>query len=233
MKKKRMVAGCLSVATIFFCGKSFAQLNEYNDTIELGYSAISPNSDSSDLSGPARTTPPGVKTTVRNSSTLTLSYTRRIYGPWSAMFLAGLPPTMKFNGSGTASRLGEVASARVWLPAILIRYDWDGLGKIRPYLAAGVNYTWLTKTRMTDSYNHAFGGISSTSSFGSSVGPVVKVGVDIPFAQRWSIGLSYTHYWIRSMATIRTDTPGLGSVERKVSVTGDPDVFALTVGYRF
>ena len=53
------------------------------------------------------------------------------------------------------------------------------------------------------------------------------------FDQNWFVDFSYSRYWIKTTATIDTDTPGVGNVQRKIKVRADPDVLSLTVGYRF
>ena len=86
---------------------------------------------------------------------------------------------------------------------------------------------------MTTTYSEAFGGTSSTAQMKNSLGPVVKLGVEVPVARSWVLDLAYMRYWIKTTATIATDTPGVGVIERRIEVKGNPDVIALTVGYRF
>lgn len=77
------------------------------------------------------------------------------------------------------------------------------------------------------------GGTSSTSKLDDSFGAVAKVGVEIPLVDNWSASFSYSRYWIDTTATIKTQTPGLGEVTRKIDVEADPDVYSFTIGYRF
>lgn len=200
--------------------------------VRIGYADIQFNTDSGDMAGMPGTTPEHVQATVRDSSTLALVYERRLGGPWSLVLQFGAPPVIDFDGAGSAAPLGKVGSARAWFPAALIAYNFDVFG-VQPYIALGVNYTWFSEEKMTSAYNTAFGGTSSSSSLDDSFGAVAKVGVEIPLASNWSAGFSYSRYWIDTTATIKTQTPGLGVVKRKIDVEADPDVYSVTLGYRF
>ena len=202
------------------------------NAVRIGYADIQFNTDSADMTGMPGTTPANVQAVIRDSQTLALVYERRLAGPWSLVFQVGSPPVIDFDGAGVAAPLGKVGSARAWFPAILRAYNFDVYG-LQPYVAAGVNYTWFSEENITASYNAAFGGTSSTSRLDDSWGGVAKIGVDIPLAGNWSVGLAWTRYWIDTTATIKTRTPGLGEIKRKIDIEADPDVYSFTLGYRF
>ena len=222
-----VLAGCLPLLPLpVLAGE--APLN----IVRIGYADIQFNTDSGDMSGMPGTTPANIQATVRDSSTLALIYERSLGGPWSLVLQSGAPPVIDFDGAGTAAPLGKVGSARAWFPAMLIAYNFQVSG-VQPYVALGVNYTWFSDEKMTTAFNSAFGGTSSTSSLADSFGAVAKVGVEIPLVERWSAGFSYSRYWIDTTATIKTQTPGVGEVKRKIDVEADPDVYSFTLGYRF
>lgn len=209
-----------------------ADEQEPRNAVRIGYADLQFNTDSADMSGMPGTTPAHVQAVVRDSSTLALVYERRLGGPWSLVFQAGSPPVIAFDGAGVAAPLGKVGSARAWFPAMLLAYNFDVLG-MSPYVALGVNYTWFSEEKMTRAYDAAFAGTSSTSRLDDSLGAVAKIGVDIPLAEHWSVGFAYTRYWIDTTATIKTRTPGVGEVKRKIDIEADPDVYSFTVGYHF
>ncbi len=224
---------CAGVALATLCSHAFAQADEAHSTVEVGYAGIFFNTRSGELAGPPGTTPPGATAKVVNSRTLALTYEYQVAGPWSILAQMGLPPFLRFDGDGTAAVLGRVGTARAWIPAVLAVRSFNGLAWIQPYVGAGLNYTFYTDRRITAGYTAAFGGTSSTSSLKNSVGPVAKIGFKVPVAQGWLVDLAYSHYWIKTTARISTDTPGAGVIERRIGIKGDPDVLALTVGYRF
>ena len=52
-------------------------------------------------------------------------------------------------------------------------------------------------------------------------------------SRSWVVDAAYSHYGIKTTATITTVTPGVGDIAREIDVQSNPDVFSLTVGYRF
>ncbi|MBM3106277.1 OmpW family protein [Pseudomonas sp. V1] len=228
---RRMLAPTLAAGTLLISLPSLAS-DEPLNSVRIGYADIQFNTHSSAMTGMPGTTPANVQATVRDSGTLALIYERRLGGPWSLVIQTGAPPVIDFDGAGSAAPLGKVGSARAWFPAVLLAYNFNVLG-VEPYVALGVNYTWFSEEKMTAAYNTAFGGTSSTSKMDDSWGAVAKVGVEIPLTGHWSAGFSYARYWLDTTATIKTQTPGLGQVKRKIDVEADPDVYSFTVGYRF
>ncbi|TFY85106.1 OmpW family protein [Pseudomonas kairouanensis] len=229
---KPMFAPMLAACVVLLPAYSQADESEPRNSVRIGYADIQFNTDSADMTGPPGTTPDHVKAVIRDSETLALVYERKLQGPWSLVFQVGAPPVIHFDGAGSAASLGKVGSAHAWFPAVLLAYNFKVFG-LEPYVAVGANYTWFSEGKMTSAYTRAFGGTSSRSSLDDSFGAVAKVGVDIPVADHWSIGLAYTRYWIDSTATIKTQTPGVGEIKRKIDIEANPDVYSFTVGYRF
>jgi outer membrane protein len=140
---------------------------------------------------------------------------------------------VKIVGAGNGAALGQVGTTRAWFPAVLAQYTFDGPLGIQPYVGAGLNYTFYTDGQVRSAYTSAFGGTSSTAKMSSSWGYVLKVGMGFPLSQNWVIDAAYCRYSIRTTATITTATPGVGDITRTLDVRADPDIVALTLGYRF
>jgi outer membrane protein len=232
---KRTPMRALAAAIIFgaMCSGAWAQAQSLDNTVKLGYAAIRFNGQSSDLAGPPGSTPPGAQVDPVNTKTLALAYERRLNQAWSIVAQAGTPPITTLTGRGSAAPLGDILTARAWFPALLGQYSFNHLPGVKPYIGIGANYTAFTDGRVSASYTTTFGGSGSTTSLKSGWGTVVKLGAEIPLAERWVIDLSYSRYSIRTTATIKTITPGLGNIERKIDVKADPEVFSVLVGYRF
>ncbi len=203
------------------------------NTLKVGYAHIGFNTSSGDLTGPAGTTPPGIRADLNDADTLALVYERNLSGPWSVVLQAGTPPVVKIVGAGNAAALGQVGTTRAWFPAVLAHYTFDGPGGLQPYVGAGVNYTFYTDETVSPAYTGAFGGSSSTARMKSSWGHVLKIGMAFPLGRDWVIDAAYSRYGIKTTATITTATPGVGDIVRSVDVRSDPDVFGLMLGYRF
>lgn len=211
------------------------QADDRTDTLTIGFAGASFNTRSDDLSGPPGTTPPGIKVGLKQAGVLALGYERRLWDEWSLVFQAGTPPVLKITAAGTASGLGQIASARIWYPTVLARYSFPRISAagIRFHAGAGANYTFYTDQQVLGAYDTAVAGTGSKLRLESSWGPVVLLGAEVPIATDWSLRLTYLRYWIKTTARIDTVTPGVGTIERTVGVRADPDVLAFTLGYRF
>ena len=221
------------LAIALACASAGAYAEGTENTLKIGYAHIGFNTKSGDLTGPAGTTPPGVRADLNNAATLALVYERNLSGPWSVVLQAGTPPVVKFVGAGNGAALGQVGTTRAWFPAVLAHYTFDGPWGTQPYVGAGVNYTFYSEGRVSPAYTGAFGGSSSSAKLKSSWGPVLKIGMAFPLGQNWVIDAAYSRYGIRTTATIITATPGAGDIVRSVDVRSDPDVVGLLLGYRF
>ena len=210
-----------------------ARAGDADNTLKVGYAHIGFNTKSGDLTGPAGTTPPGVQADLNDAATLALVYERNLSGPWSIVLQAGTPPVVKMVGAGSGAALGQVGTTRAWFPAVLANYTFAGPWGTRPYVGAGLNYTFYTDGQVSPAYTGAFGGTSSTAKLKSSWGPVLKIGMGFPLSQNWVIDAAYSRYGISTTATITTATPGFGDIARTVDVKTDPDVIGLMLGYRF
>lgn len=203
------------------------------NTLFIGPAGVRFHASSSDLQGPAGTTPPGVKMDIANTQTLALSYQRDLGSGFSAGFQLGLPPVLRFRADGTAAALGDIGKARVWIPAVVVNHHFEGWGAIRPYVGLGINRTSFTDGQTFANYTAAFSGSASQPAIRSSWGPVVNLGVDMELGHGYVASLSYSRYGIRSKATITTETPGVGPIARNITVRSDPSVISLMVGKRF
>jgi len=225
---KALFAG-LSIA--FTCAG--AQADELDNAVRIGYAGVSFNTKSGDLSGPPGTTPPGIQVGLKNTDLLALSYERRLSDQWSVMLQAGTPPIIHVQGAGNAAALGSAVTARTWFPAVLVNYTFASVFGVRPYVGAGVNYTFFTDRQVSAAYTNAVQGTSSSIKMKSSLGPVVRLGAEYPIDKNWAVEFGYLHYWIKTTATITTATPGFGNIVRTVDTKANPDVLGLTLGYRF
>lgn len=219
--------------SIVFAGAG-VQAEELANTVKIGYAVANFNTRSGDLSGPF--TPPGIKAKLEDVDLLALSYERRLSDQWSVMFQGATPPRAHLIAAGTAAGLGQVASAKIWVPAVIATYSFTNLSGFRPYVGAGVNYTRFTDEQATYAYTNTVGGSSTSVNGKSSWGPVARLGLEYPISKNWVVDFSYLRYWIKTTVSFTTVTPTPGgnvNVVRTVDAKVNPDVFTLGVGYRF
>lgn len=207
-----------------------AQATEPSYTMSFGPLNAQFNVSSSEVSGPAGTTPPGATISVEDSNTLALEASLHFDKNWSATLAFGIPPRVRFIGMGSAAALGEIGSARVWSPTLLVAYRFDSVKGIRPFVAAGLNHPFYTDVNVGNTYTTAFGGDNSSGNISASFGPVLKMGVEVPFADAWVLSAGLARVGVCNKATITTQTPGVGNVVREVTLRSDPNVFTLLIG---
>ena len=205
-----------------------------NNYAKVAIASVRPNTQSGDLTGPPGTTPPGVTSDADNTTALGLIYGRRLNQDWSIELAAGVPPTVKVYGGGNASGMGEVGSARVYYPAVVLAYALAGPNAtIRPYVGAGINYTWFRNAKISDAYNSAVHATSTTGELTGGAGLVFKIGAEIPLGGNWFADVVVHHYGIKTDITLTSATPGVGNIARTQHLDINPTVFALAIARRF
>ncbi|TPQ33981.1 OmpW family protein [Cupriavidus pinatubonensis] len=194
----------------------------------------------------------GTDAQVHNTFAVHLPLTYFITDHIAAEAVLGIPPTLHlaaqgnmapFGSGGPALPLGTlqpVASARVWAPMLLAKYYFGSPESvIRPYVGAGINYTWFTNVDLHPTLAGALGqvagpGGSVHASLSSSWNPVVTLGATYNFAKQWSLTGSVTYLPVKTTASFNSVAQN-GSVvlENKTRITADPIAFFIGVGHRF
>lgn len=125
--------------------------------------------------------------------------------------LVGLPPQHDIIVAGTK------AGKTKHLPPILsVQYHFLPNEKIRPYIGAGLNYTYFFNEKLDD---------GNKLDLSSSFGLAGQIGVDYQINRKWSIGADVRY------ADIRTDVKINGTKVGTVNV--DPTVYSINIGYSF
>jgi outer membrane protein len=118
----------------------------------------------------------------------------------------------------TSTALGNLGGVNVLPPTLLLQYHFNHAGKIRPYLGAGLNYTYF----YNDGLHVGDQGIQVTR---SSFGPALQAGVDVQVAKNLFVNLDVKKIWMRTNATLG-DT-NLGTLHI------DPVIVGVGVGMKF
>ncbi|TKC90271.1 OmpW family protein [Trinickia terrae] len=118
----------------------------------------------------------------------------------------------------TSTALGNLGGVNVLPPTLLLQYHFNHAGKIRPYLGAGLNYTYF----YNDGLHVGDQGIQVTR---SSFGPALQAGVDFQVAKNLFVNADIKKIWMRTNATLG-DT-NLGTLHI------DPVIVGVGVGMKF
>ena len=133
---------------------------------------------------------------------------------WAVELLASLPfqHDVRLNGS-------KALDFKHLPPTLSLQYYFAPGAKLRPFVGAGLNYTWTFE----EDERGALAG--SSVKIDNSFGPAAQAGLAIDFAPRWH--LVFDARWIDIDADVSVDGANVGEVQV------DPMVYGAYLGYRF
>lgn len=180
---------------------------------------------------------PGSGAGARNSDTIGLTLEHYFTDHIGLSVLVGVPGRTQLEGRGTLNSYGVLGDARTWAPEVVLRYHFaESESRIRPYLGLGVNYTWFTNARITNSafVTQTFGpGGSATASASSSWSPVFQAGLDYRFSKHWAAGISLTYVPTDTNVKVSGRTAAGTEIVSETKVRLRPLMTFLNLSYTF
>jgi outer membrane protein len=129
--------------------------------------------------------------------------------------------------SGTPAAVGKLLDTWVLPPTLTLQYHFAPEGGFRPYVGAGLNYTFFYKERASGGLEAAVGPTDVTLS--NSFGWALQAGADIPLNS--SLFLNFDIKYIDMDTTARLFTTAAGRQEVNVDI--NPIVVGFGIGMRF
>jgi len=129
----------------------------------------------------------------------------------AAELILGLPQKFRVSAGGQ-----PIGSLKGLPPTLTAQYHFTGLGQIKPYLGAGINYTRFSSVDL-------LGGLADVKR--NSFGPALQAGVDFAVAKNVYLNLDIKKAWIRTR--VSAGGHDLGSFRI------DPLLVSVGIGYRF
>ena len=205
----------------------FATAFETGDIVlRAGLATVSPDDSSSNI---VVGDDLGVGLSVDSNTQLGLTFAYFVTDRINVEVLAATPfkHQVDFGVSdplGTGDKLGDVTHLP---PTVTVNYYFnDTSSPFQPYVGAGLNYTLFFNEEFTSANDAA--GLKDLS-LDNSFGLAAQVGLDYMLDQQWLINAAIR--WIDIDTSAQFNLNGsAGSVE---SITIDPWVYSLSVGYRF
>lgn len=111
----------------------------------------------------------------------------------------------------------DIGSVSHLPPTLLVQYHLTQFDWVRPYVGAGLNFTWFIDNSLS-------GGLQTEK---TSFGPALQVGADFKVAPNWFVNLDVKKVWIG------TDINVKGTNSRVSHASINPWLFSFGVGYRF
>ena len=123
------------------------------------------------------------------------------------------------DATGTA--LGKVDLGNVWLlpPTVLLQYHHPLENGFKPYVGAGINYTFFL-------HEDAPGGTVTDIDYETSFGWALQFGVDYMLDKHWLINLDVKKLFLNTDVSINN-----GAIRADVDI--DPWIVGVGIGYRF
>lgn len=210
---KKLTALVLAAAT-FAPAASIA--HEAGDFIfRAGTATVRPNAGSENVLGLG-------SFDVNNNTQLGLTFGYMVTDNIGVELLAATPFEHKVGTGPT----GNIATVKHLPPTLMAQYYFGSKeDKLRPYLGAGVNYTFFFDEKFNSTGKEA--GLSDLD-LSSSWGFAAQAGMDYMLTDNWMLNASV--WWMN----IETDVKfKAGGVQQKIDTRLDPFVFMFGAGYRF
>lgn len=187
---------------------------------------VNPNDSSGSLTiNGADTGLKGVK--VDSDTVPELDITYMINRNWGVELILGYSEHT-VSGEKTWGVLGDVIDTKVLPPTLTLQYHFLPDSNIRPYIGAGVNYTYFFDEEVPSSSLLSSPG--DKVKLDSSWGWAAQAGVDIAINQDWFINMDVKYLDIDTTAHF---TNILGTSSAKIDADIDPFVYGIGIGRRF
>ncbi|WP_262690371.1 OmpW/AlkL family protein [Kordiimonas aestuarii] len=127
--------------------------------------------------------------------------------------------TTKHDVQAIGTAIGDVDLGDSWVlpPALLLQYHFNPEGGVKPYLGAGVNYTFF--------YNTDPGAVTDIE-YENGFGLALQAGVDFHIKDNWYFNVDAKKLWLNTDVSING-----GTVTADVDL--DPWILGVGFGYRF
>lgn len=129
------------------------------------------------------------------------------------------------KATGTLNSLSKVASAKALPPTLTLQYHFAPDSNIRPYIGAGVNYTYYFDEEVEGALDIS----GSSAKLEDSWGLAAQVGVDVDIDETWFVNFDVKYIDMDTDATLK----GTAAGTVKVNVDIDPIVWGIGIGRRF
>ena len=187
---------------------------------------VNPNDDSGNLFlDGADTGAQGVK--VDSDTVPELDITYMITRNWGAELILGYSKHT-VTGEKAHANLVDVIDTKVLPPTLTLQYHFLPDSNIRPYIGAGVNYTYFFDEKVVGPALPAAG---SKVKLESSWGLAAQVGVDIALNEDWFVNADVKYIDIDTTAKFSNVIDGTHSA--RIDADIDPFVWGIGIGRRF
>ena len=131
------------------------------------------------------------------------------------------------TGTGTIDGL-NIGDVTVLPPSVIAVWHFMPSNNIRPYVGAGINYTFFFSEETTSDLDTALGG-STDLDVDDAFGLIVQAGVNVDVSKNWYLTFDAKYIDLDTSATINVDGVKTATVDFDL----DPLILGVGVGTRF
>ena len=172
---------------------------------------------------------PGSGVSVDDDWTLELDFTYMLHRNWGVELILGYSQH-DISAKGALSGLGKVIDTKVLPPTLTLQYHFMPDGKFRPYVGAGVNYTYFFDEDVTGGLK----GPGAKVELDDSWGLAAQIGADYSINEDWFLNVDVKYIDMSTTAKFKGLSSSVGAPgTAKVDVDVNPWVFGIGIGRRF
>ncbi|TPN84032.1 OmpW/AlkL family protein [Aquimarina algicola] len=140
---------------------------------------------------------------------------------WAAELILA---TANHDVEAISTAAGDIDLGDVWLlpPTLTLQYHFNE-GKFKPYVGAGINYTFF--------YSADEGPVADDIEYDNNVGFALQAGLDFALNDRWFLNADVKKLFLQTDVTINATSALGATVEADVDI--NPWLFGIGVGYKF
>jgi outer membrane protein len=217
MKFGKTLVSITAIAAAFLVSSSAMALEQGDWLVRGRIINISPNVTTND------------EIDIDSAVTLDIDFTYMFNSNFGMEILLAIPATHDVKGTESIASLGKIAEVTVLPPALIAQYYFMPQNNIRPYVGAGINYTFIYDESTTSSLTNGLGVGSTGLDVDDTFGYLVQAGVDFDIDKNWFVNIDAKYFWIDTEATVQVDGADAGTIKFDL----DPLVLGVGAGYRF
>ena len=173
----------------------------------------------------------GEGVTVDSDTVPELDITYMITPHWGVELILGYSDhdvdTQNPAKTASGADLGQVIDAKALPPTLTLPYHFMPNSNIRPYVGAGINYTYFFDEKVAGPLDNPDAKIKMDDSWGLAV----QAGVDIALNDDWFVNLDVKYIDMDTTAKFSNIAPSRTTAEIDVEI--DPVVWGIGIGRRF
>ncbi len=158
----------------------------------------------------------GLNLSVNNKTFIEVDISYFFSPNWAAELVLTVPQKHTLSSNGA-----KIGTLKHLPPTLLGQYHLDGLGALRPYVGAGINFTNFSDVKFEPAVVTAL----RPNVKRTSVGLALQAGFDYALGGGWLVNVD--------VKKLRLDTDVTSGGSKVGTFTLDPVLFSVGVGYRF